>query len=411
LLRYAKAAAPLPPALMAAMASMPFAQITAICASAGMAICKVRSLLERARDEDAEAMWRQGPWSFLPTPDRSAGMARLAASDLPLSGLTVIESCRRIQGPLAGHLLALLGANVLRIEPPGGDPLRDMPPIVDGVSARYDALNRLKSVLEIDIKSKTGQTEIKALARDADVFLHNWAPGKAAELNLDHSDLVAVNPSLTYAYAGGWGPAAHIALPGTDFMAQAYSGVANKIAEASGTQGGSLFTALDILGGAIAAQGVTVALLARQLRHTASKVETSLLGAATLLSADDLALLLRGRDPSQGAAQNTDLLIKAVYPTRKGRIAIECRGAKMIAQLVEALGLASADFGAAEEIERHFGPAFLSKTAADWMDIFGKRIPAEIVIEDLRDLGGDERMASCFTHGPYTKVNSPWRFA
>ena len=128
-----------------------------------------------------------------------------ATDDLPLSGLTVIESCRRIQGPLAGHLLALLGAEVIRIEPPGGDPLRGMPPIADDCSARFDALNRFKTIREVDIKSLAGQAEVKEMVQHADVFLHNWAPGKAVLLNLDHEDLAATNPSLIYAYAGWLG--------------------------------------------------------------------------------------------------------------------------------------------------------------------------------------------------------------
>lgn len=410
LLRYAKAIAPLPPALTAALSSMPFAQIAAICTRSGMSLCRTRSLHERAQDQDAEAAWRQGPWSFVSGLDCPDATASHATGDLPLSGVQVIESCRRIQGPLAGHLLALLGANVLRIEPPGGDPLRGMPPTVGDVSARYDALNRLKAVREIDIKSVQGQAEIKELARHADVFLHNWAPGKAAQLQLDYFDFATINPSLIYAYAGGWGPSVQLGAPGTDFMVQAYSGVGSKVAEASNTFGGSLFTVLDVLGGAVAAQGITVALLARCLRDTATKVDTSLLSAATLLCADDLEALLHPREPRQPAPQGADPTIKAVYPTQKGQIAIECSDAKTIARLVEALGLEFALDPV--EIGSHLGPALLSRGASDWMAIFARRgIPAAVVVEELCDLHEDERISSCLNRGSYTQVNSPWRFA
>ncbi len=123
----------------------------------------------------------------------------------PLAGLTVLEAGRRIQAPLAAHLLGLLGAEVVRIEPPGGDPLRGMPPACSGVSARWLALNRGKEAVEIDIKSPGGRRELRAAAAGADVFLHNWAPGKAAELGLDSDDLARDNPALVYAYTGGWG--------------------------------------------------------------------------------------------------------------------------------------------------------------------------------------------------------------
>ena len=272
LLRYAKAIAPLPDELSGAISKFSYYRISQVCARTGMAICPVRSIDDRARDDDSKQVWLQGPWEFLfeAIPRRKASSP--AANGLPLSGLTVIESCRRIQGPLAGHLLALLGAEVIRIEPPGGDPLRGMPPIARGCSARFDALNRLKTIREIDMKSLAGRAEIKEMVRHADVFLHNWAPGKAVLLNLGHEDLAATNPSLIYAYAGGWAtdstthspsePDARHGLHGPSLLR-----VAKKIAEASGTRGGSLFTVLDVLGGVVAAQGITIALLNRCMNN------------------------------------------------------------------------------------------------------------------------------------------------
>ncbi|WP_201281722.1 CoA transferase [Methylosinus sp. Ce-a6] len=409
LLRYAKAISPLPAALRGTLSAMPYTEIVVRCARAGISICPVRSLDERSLDEDAEPMWREGPWTFRSGLDRSGAPPLTGNGDLPLSGVNVIESCRRIQGPLAGHLLALLGANVLRIEPPGGDPLRGMPPIVDGVSARYDALNRLKAVREIDIKSAQGQAEIKELVRHADVFLHNWAPGKAAELDLDDIDLARANRSLIYAYAGGWGPSAQIDAPGTDFMVQAYSGVADRIAKSSGVYGGSLFTALDVLGGAVTAQGITAALLARRLRGGGVRVDTSLLGAATLLCADDLGSALRRGDAEQLLSQGADAAISGVYATREGRIAIDCVGAEKVARLAEALGLdAAAD---ASEVEDCLPAALSSKSADDWMRFLTKHgAPAAVVVEDLCALHEDERFSRCLGRRSYTQVNSPWRF-
>lgn len=90
-----------------------------------MAICRVRTLDERMDDEHFKSNWLKGPWVFdcaVPQPELPLTSA---SGLLPLSGLTVIESCRRIQGPLAGHLLALLGARVIRIEPPGRSVARD----------------------------------------------------------------------------------------------------------------------------------------------------------------------------------------------------------------------------------------------------------------------------------------------
>ncbi|GAB1718711.1 MAG: L-carnitine dehydratase/bile acid-inducible protein F [Nitrosospira sp.] len=413
LMRYAKAMSPLPDELVDAISHFTYHHIAQVCASSGMAICPVRSLQERAGDDDSRHIWSQGPWEFVFEGNPSGRPLSRTTSDLPLSGIVVVESCRRIQGPLAGHLLALLGAEVIRIEPPGGDPLRGMPPMAEGCSARFDALNRLKTIREIDIKSPYGQAEIKELAQGADVFLHNWAPGKALLLNLDEEALTAINPSLIYAYAAGWAtdrPALcpSNSMPGTDFMAQAYSGVAGKIAEASGTHCGSLFTILDVLGGVVSAQGITVALLNRCMNNVAGRVTSSLMSAATLLCADDfdgLYNLSRISPPPQS-------MIDAIYATRQGKIAVECRDRKMVTRLVETLeATLGVGVGMEEEGFSHLRDLFLSRTADEWVQILGEAdVPAAVVIEDLADLHGIELLQPGLSPGSYTKVNSPWSF-
>lgn len=410
LLRYAKAIAPIPDELVRAVSKLAYTDISRLCADAGMAICRVRTLDERVDNEHFKSNWLRGPWVFdyaAPQPDFSL----IPASDsLPLSGLTVIESCRRIQGPLAGHLLALLGAKVIRIEPPGGDPLRGMPPVSEGCSVRFDALNRLKVIREIDIKSPGGQEEITEMVRHADVFLHNWAPNKALELGLDHADLHRVNPALIYAYASGWfmnneGISSQSpSLPGTDFMVQAYSGVAHKISQACGTRGGTLFTALDVLGGIIAAQGITAALLNRQLSHAGARVTSSLLGAAILLCSDDF----QSRHEFFDCVPPVQSVLNQVFETEKGKIAIECLDEDTLQRLIQALDLPSGD---ENELSQRLDESFLSRTAAEWRIILQQAaVPAAIVMEDLNDLYGDPYLQPYLETGSYTRVTSPWRF-
>jgi crotonobetainyl-CoA:carnitine CoA-transferase CaiB-like acyl-CoA transferase len=289
--------------------------------------------------------------------------------------------------------------------------------MAEGCSARFDALNHLKTIREIDIKSSAGQAEIKELARHADIFLHNWAPGKAVLLNLDHEDLARINPSLIYAYAGGWGTdsanhASSSSMPGTDFMTQAYSGVAGKIAENSGTRGGSLFTVLDVLGGVVAAQGATIALLNRYMNNAGSTsntsmgVTSSLMSAATLLCADDFHNLynLPSNDPSASKS-----IIDTVYVTKRGKIAVECRDLNTVVRLAKAVG-------ATIHVEENDFPLcldslFLSRTAEEWVQILEQAgVPSAVVIEDLADLQAATYLQSDLSSGPYTKVNSPWSF-
>lgn len=410
-LRYAKAVSPLPAALREALARRPYADIAAHCARAGVSCCPVRTLAERARDTDARALWTTGPWAF----ERHAARLRppsVPARELPLSGLTVIESCRRIQGPLAGHLLALLGAHVIRLEPPGGDPLRGMPPMAGGVSARFDALNRLKSVREVDLKTTAGRDEVLSLAADADVFLQNWAPGKAAELGLDADDLAGANPGLVYAQASGWGrDAAAPDLPGTDFMAQAHAGVAGLITQHarladpdSAVRGGSLFTVLDVLGGVTAAQGITAALLARELAPSRLRVDTSLIGAATLLTAGELA----GHWPSDPEPGAPRPCLQLLAPVADGALAIECPDDAALCRLGEALGIAPPAARAARGVLS----AWTTRQALARLAAAG--VPAVLLTEHLADLPAQPPLRPALIDpaaapaGGYVQVASPW---
>ncbi|GHE41397.1 CoA transferase [Streptomyces capitiformicae] len=203
---------------------------------------------------------------------------------LPLTGLRVVESTRRVQGPLAGHILRMLGAEVVRIEPPGGDPMRWLPPLAGDCSARFSALNAGKPVVEADLTAAQGRETVRALAAEADVFLHNWAPGKAARLGLDAYDLLHGRPALVYAWASGFGDAFGDRPPlGTDYLAQVHSGLAAAVRPADQPPAPSLMTLTDVLGGLVCAQGVLAALAARETTGRGYRVDSSLVSAAALV--------------------------------------------------------------------------------------------------------------------------------
>lgn len=387
LLRYARAVAPMPAECLDALARLPLARIQTIARETGVALVPVRDPAQRRGDRDYGAA-EAGPWQLHRGP--AAAPARGASPQrLPLQGIRVVESCRRIQGPLAGHLLTLLGAEVIRLEPPGGDPLRNMPPCADGCSVRFDALNHLKDVREVDIKSAAGRATIHELCRDADVFLHNWAPGKAAELQLDAADLHATQPALVHAYAGGWGDA-QVDAPGTDFTVQAWSGVAARIAAASGTRGGTLFTALDVLGGVISAQGICAALLGRELNGHGAQLHSSLLGAA------DLLLDARCGLPSTP-------LLQGVFASADGLLAVDCQTRQQHQALARLLG------GDVDPLR--LAAQLAGNSSEHWVNAcLHAGIPASTVHEDLSLLAADPRLAPALAQGSYRSVQSPWSF-
>ncbi|MFJ8078252.1 CoA transferase [Streptomyces sp. NPDC096176] len=293
--RYATACAPFPQALHEAVRVSTWARIQHAADVSGADVCPLRSLAERAAEYDGAA-----PWELTPHDNAAYSPAR-APDSLPLAGFTVLEAGRRIQAPLAAHVLGLLGAEVIRIEPPGGDPLRGMPPACSGISARWLALNRGKKAVEVDIKSPLDRGQLREMAADADVFLHNWAPGKAAQLGLDHEHLAAVNPALVYAYTSGWADRLPDAPMGTDFMVQARTGVGEAVRPADEPPAPSLMTLLDVLGGLLGAEAVLAGLLLRERTGHGVRVDSSLLGAADVLTAPARARVVQGLDPRQPA--------------------------------------------------------------------------------------------------------------
>ncbi|WP_285738942.1 CoA transferase [Kitasatospora phosalacinea] len=306
--RYGTAVCPLPEELFAAARAVGHRRLVRVAAECGVELTVVAG-----RPAVLGGMpWqvRAGAPGVPGTPGASGtpGAARrgeLSDGGLPLSGVTVVEITRRVQGPVAGRVLALLGATVVRVEPPGGDPLRGVPPMTVGaggeetaVSARFAALNRGKGTWEADLRSPEGRSAVRELVSGADVLLHSLAPAKVAGLGLEAGAVAALRPGLVYAQASGGGPGLS-----TDYPVQAHSGLAALLAPDGLPPRPTLLTVCDVLGGLVCAAGTVAALEARERTGRAQRVESSLLSAARLLcgAAGD------GSPPGDGVEVCTDL--------------------------------------------------------------------------------------------------------
>ncbi|MEU9084463.1 CoA transferase [Streptomyces sp. NPDC048357] len=388
--RYATACAPFPAALHEITRATPMTGIRRAAALSGAEVCVLRTLGERALEDDGAAPWELrllGPEAGRPetAAGRGNGRGRRPEAGRPLAGLTVLEAGRRIQAPLAAHLLGLLGADVIRIEPPGGDPLRGMPPACSGISARWLALNRGKQAVEIDIKADADRSRLREMAAEADVFLHNWAPGKAAELGLDHDDLAAVNPALVYAYTSGWAGRLDDAPMGTDFMVQARTAVGEAVRPQDEAPAPSLMTLLDVLGGLHGTEAVLAGLLLRERTGHGVRVDSSLLGAADTLTAPALRRAARGENPRRPAGFRRPL------PTADGWIA-PTDAAAPAAGAYDLRELPTAD--ALRQLREH-------------------GLTATAVTTELADLHHDQRFTGSISrdaHGA-PAVPDPWSFA
>ncbi|WP_269458460.1 CoA transferase [Nocardiopsis alborubida] len=280
--RFATAVCPLPPELPAAIAAVDLARVRLAARHAGMSLALVRDV------RDAEEPAPASEWRLRAQDDADVPVSALAPlgpeAAAPLAGLRVVEATNRVQGPLAGLLLAMLGAEVVRVEPPGGDPMRGVAPMAGDRSARFLALNRGKGAVEIDLKTAAGRRTARDLAATADVLLYNWPPGRAEGFGLGPDDLAGPAPGLVHVHADGWGGRAPE--PGalaTDYLVQAHGGVADLLAGPGQEPAPSLLTLTDVLGGILAAEGALAALLLRTRTGAGVRARTALSDAARLL--------------------------------------------------------------------------------------------------------------------------------
>ena len=140
-----------------------------------------------------------------------------------LAGTRVLDLSQWLPGPMAAQLLADLGADVVKVEPPAGDPMRALGPIDgDGVSAFYKIVNAGKSVVHLDLKSEEGAADLRGLLAHADVLLESFRPGTLAKLGFGREALEILNPALIHCALSGYGqtgPLAFKAGHDIDYMA------------------------------------------------------------------------------------------------------------------------------------------------------------------------------------------------
>ncbi|HMN20416.1 MAG TPA: CoA transferase [Ottowia sp.] len=156
-------------------------------------------------------------------------------SSLPLTGVRVIEFCSTAAGPFSAMLLADMGADVIKVEPPDGDGLRNWPPLADGYSENFASLNRNKRSVVLDLKQADDLALARRLIRDADVLVENNRPGVMERLGLGYAALSAEQPGLVYASISAYGQSGPRAIEGGfDLTVQAAAGVMSVTGEPGG---------------------------------------------------------------------------------------------------------------------------------------------------------------------------------
>ena len=300
----------------------------------------------------------------------------------PLTGTRVLDLTRLLPGPMASMHLADLGADVIKIEEPGGgDYGRALGPMGGDTSWFFQVVNRNKRSLQLDLKQPAGVEVFLRLAQDADLILEGFRPGVVDKLGIGHAAASAVNPRLVYCALTGYGQSGPLrSRAGHDINYLALSGVLDQIGSESGPPVVPNLQIGDLLGGALTALvAVLAALVDARATGRGRYVDVAMTDAVLAHAILPLvSVLAHGRAPPRGA----DLLsggvpCYGVYPTRDGRyMAVGALEAKFWHRACAVLGcpelepypLATGAAGAHARAE--LSRLFRTRDQAEWTQLF-----------------------------------------
>jgi glutaryl-CoA transferase len=266
---------------------------------------------------------------------------------LPLAGIRILDCSRVYAGPIASMLLGDLGADVWKLEPPGGDETRGWgPPFwgdpADRRSAYFASVNRNKRSLVVNLKTDAGRALLDRLAAQCDILLHNYQPSVATELGLDPERLRAAHPRLVVSTIGsfpGDGDAAE--RPAYDLVAQAMSGLMSVTGDPYGGPMKVGVALLDLTAGLQAAIGALAGLVARE-RGGASSLHASV----SLIEAGVASLtnvlghyLATGDEPRRWGTGHPEIVPYQAFAARDGHLVIAVGNDTQFARLLEVLDL------------------------------------------------------------------------
>jgi crotonobetainyl-CoA:carnitine CoA-transferase CaiB-like acyl-CoA transferase len=263
---------------------------------------------------------------------------------LPLSSLQVLDCSRVLAGPFATMLLADLGADVIKLEPPGGDESRGWGPPwwgdpADRRSAYFASVNRNKRSVVIDLRTDDGRALLDRLADDADLLVHNARPSSAGRLGLDASQLRAAHPRLVVAAVGGFA-GRDAELPAYDLLAQAMSGLMSVTGDPSGPPQKVGVAMLDLLAGLELAVGALASLLGHAKGGEPASVDVSLMEASVAGLTNVLANhLASGQEPRRWGNEHPNIVPYQAFATRDGHVAIAVGNDAQFTRLVAELGI------------------------------------------------------------------------
>ncbi len=266
------------------------------------------------------------------------------ASPQPLAGIRVLDFSQNLAGPYATQILADWGAEVLKVEPPGGDPARAWgPPFIDGDSPLFQVVNRNKRRLELNLKDSGDLQRALELAEEADVVVQALRHGVAERLGIGADEVRRRNPGAIYVSVTSYGSVGPFARePGYDPLMQARSGLMSITGHPDSPPARAGASVIDLPTGIWTAVGVMGALLERERTGKGCHVETSLLDTSlALMSYHFAGYLAGGPQPARQGSAISMIAPYAAFPTSDGEVMLAAGNDRIFSRLLQALGLES----------------------------------------------------------------------
>ncbi|MGF6633189.1 CaiB/BaiF CoA transferase family protein [Paraburkholderia sp. MM6662-R1] len=323
-----------------------------------------------------------------------------------LEGIKVLSFTHFLQGPAAVQMLADVGADVIKIEPPGGAFERSwtgFDAYVEGVSMFFLLGNRNQRSISLDLRDERAREIVGRLIKEADVLIENYRPGVLQRMGFGYDDVREINPRLVYCSCTGYGSSGpYLKRPGQDLLLQAISGMTMLSGEADSppTPVGSAI--VDQHAAALAAFGVVAALQARERTGKGTLVESNLLNAALDLQIEPFTYYLNKgplwprTNPPTGSRFHPSPY--GVYRTLDGWIAVSLTPTEKLAAALSQPVLAGFshpkdNVRRRDELNRIVYDALTARTTADWMTTFDEHDIWYAPVNDYRQVEADPQVA------------------
>lgn len=314
-----------------------------------------------------------------------------------LDGVTVLDATQILAGPFCTMHLSDMGANIIKVEKPGGgdDTRRIGPPFINGESAAFLQLNRNKRSIVLDLRAEKGKEAFKRLAEKSDILIENGRPGSMDRLGLGYSDISAINPAIVYCSISGFGLTGPYATrPGFDLIAQGMSGQMAINGERGGAPLKVGVPIADLNAGMFALHAIEAAYIYRLRTGKGQHVESSLLEAGLTYTVWETAFYFAtGEVPPRIGSTHRLIAPYQSFETKDGHMNVGAANQNNWVRLMRAIGredlLEDPRFESnpsrlenVEALREQLDDTFRSKTTDEWLPILEEAgTPAGPILE------------------------------